>query len=68
MRHVMGLALAVAMAVVLFVAGSWGYLKLLASPARSGVLPAGRGLGSCTTTRSSRGSPRCSSWACWPGS
>ena len=43
MRHVMGLALAVAMAVVLFVAGSWGYLKLLASPARSGILPAAGG-------------------------
>ena len=43
MRHVMGLALAVAMAVVLFVAGSWGYMKLLASPARSGVLPAAGG-------------------------
>ena len=42
MRHVTGL-LAVAMAVVLFVAGSWGYLKLLASPARSGVLPAAGG-------------------------
>ena len=43
MRHVMGLALAVAMAVVLFVAGSWGYLKLLANPARSGVLSAAGG-------------------------
>ena len=36
MRHVTGLALAVTMAVVLFFAGSWGYLKLLASPARRG--------------------------------
>lgn len=36
-----GVVLAVVMAAVLFFAGSWGYLKLLASPARSGVLPAG---------------------------
>jgi hypothetical protein len=43
MRHVTGVALAVVMAVVLFFAGSWGYLKLLASPAKSGVLPAAGG-------------------------
>jgi hypothetical protein len=43
MRHLIGVGLAVAMAAVLFFAGSWGYLKLLASPARSGVLPAGGG-------------------------
>jgi hypothetical protein len=43
MRHVTGVALAAAMAAVLFFAGSWGYLKLLASPARSGVLPAAGG-------------------------
>jgi len=43
MRHVTGVALAVVLAVALFFAGSWGYLKLLASPARSGVLPAAGG-------------------------
>jgi hypothetical protein len=43
MRHVTGVALAFVMAIVLFFAGSWGYLKLLASPARSGVLPAAGG-------------------------
>jgi hypothetical protein len=43
MRHVTGVALAVVMAVALFFAGSWGYLKLLGSPARSGVLPAAGG-------------------------
>jgi hypothetical protein len=40
MRHVTGVVLAVVLAAAVFFAGSWGYLKLLASPARRGVLPA----------------------------
>ena len=35
MRHLMGVALAIVMAAALFFAGSWGYLKLLASPAKA---------------------------------
>jgi hypothetical protein len=43
MRHLLGVALAIVMAAVVFFAGSWGYLKLLIGPARTGVLPAGGG-------------------------
>jgi hypothetical protein len=43
MRHLIGVALAIVMAAVVFFAGSWGYLKLLIGPARTGVLPAGGG-------------------------
>jgi hypothetical protein len=42
MRHMTGAALAVALAIVLFFAGSWGYLKLTAGRAGS-RLPAGGG-------------------------
>ena len=42
MRHLLGVALAIVMAAVVFFAGSWGYLKLLAGPANR-VLPAGGG-------------------------
>ena len=42
MRHLIGVALAIVMAAVVFFAGSWGYLKLLAGPANR-VLPAGGG-------------------------
>jgi hypothetical protein len=43
MRHVIGVALAIVMAAALFFAASWGYLKLLIGPAKSGVLPAAGG-------------------------
>jgi hypothetical protein len=43
MRHVIGVALAIGLAAAVFFAASWGYLKLLVGPARSGVLPAGGG-------------------------
>jgi len=43
MRHLIGLGLAVVMAAAVFFAASWGYLKLLSAPARSGVLPAAGG-------------------------
>jgi hypothetical protein len=43
MRHVIGVALAMVMAAALFFAASWGYLKLLIGPAKTGVLPAGGG-------------------------
>jgi hypothetical protein len=43
MRHLIGVGLAVVMAAAVFFAASWGYLKLLTGPARSGVLPAGGG-------------------------
>lgn len=43
MRHLIGVALAIVMAAVVFFAGSWGYLKLLTTPVRTGVLSAGGG-------------------------
>ncbi len=43
MRHLMGVVLAIVMAAAIFFAASWGYLKLLSSPARGTVLPAGGG-------------------------
>src|SRR5580700_5313343 len=43
MRHMIGVLLAIVMAAAVFFAASWGYLKLLAEPARSGVLPGGGG-------------------------
>jgi hypothetical protein len=43
MRHLIGVVLAIGMAAAVFFAGSWGYLKLLTSPAKAGVLPAGGG-------------------------
>ena len=43
MRHLTGVVLAIVMAAAVFFAASWGYLKLLAEPARSGVLPGGGG-------------------------
>jgi hypothetical protein len=43
MRHLIGVVLAIVMAAAVFFAGSWGYLKLLTSPAKVGALPAGGG-------------------------
>ena len=46
MRHLVGIVLAVAAAVVIFFAGGWGYLRLLRPPDTSGALaslPAGGG-------------------------
>jgi hypothetical protein len=43
MRHLIGVGLAIVMAAAVFFAASWGYLKLLTGPTRSGVLPAGGG-------------------------
>jgi hypothetical protein len=43
MRHLIGVALAIVMAAAVYFAASWGYLKLLIGPARTGVLPAGGG-------------------------
>lgn len=43
MRHLIGVVLAIVMAAAIFFAASWGYLKLLSSPARGTVLPAGGG-------------------------
>jgi len=43
MRHLIGVALAIVMAAAVFFAASWGYLKLLIGPARTGVLPAAGG-------------------------
>src|ERR1700746_1693188 len=43
MRHLIGVALAIVMAAAVYFAASWGYLKLLIGPARTGVLPAGSG-------------------------
>lgn len=46
MRHIAGIALAIAAALVLFFAGGWGYLRLLRVPAATGSLaglPAGGG-------------------------
>jgi hypothetical protein len=39
MRHLVGVLLAVVMAAAVFFVASWGYLKLLTSPARGGALP-----------------------------
>ena len=39
MRHLVGVALAIVMAAAVFFVASWGYLKLLTSPARGGALP-----------------------------
>jgi hypothetical protein len=44
MRHLVGVLLAIVMAAALYFAASWGYLKLLAEPARGGPLPAGGSL------------------------
>lgn len=41
MRHIVGIALAIVAALVLFFAGGWGYLRLLRAPAAG--LPAGGG-------------------------
>ena len=38
MRHLVGIVLAVAAAVVIFFAGGWGYLKLLRLPSSTGAL------------------------------
>ena len=43
MRHLVGVLLAIVLAAAVFFAASWGYLKLLAGPARLGALPAGGG-------------------------
>ncbi len=43
MRHLIGVVLAIVLAAAIFFAASWGYLKLLSSPARGTVLPAGGG-------------------------
>src|ERR1700683_3556191 len=43
MRHLVGVVLAIVMAAAIFFAASWGYLKLLAAPARGAALPAGGG-------------------------
>ena len=40
MRHLIGVVLAIVMAAAVFFAASWGYLKLLNGPAKTGVLPA----------------------------
>ena len=37
MRHLIGVALAIVMAAAVFFVASWGYLKLLTSPARGGA-------------------------------
>jgi hypothetical protein len=39
MRHLVGVLLAVVMAAAVFFVASWGYLKLLTSPAGGGALP-----------------------------
>jgi hypothetical protein len=39
MRHLVGVLLAIVMAAAVFFVASWGYLKLLTSPARGGALP-----------------------------
>jgi hypothetical protein len=41
MRHLIGVVLAVVMAAAVYVAASWGYLKLLTRPGRLGAMPAG---------------------------
>jgi hypothetical protein len=38
MRHLVGIVLAVAAAMVIFFAGGWGYLKLLRAPSSTGAL------------------------------
>ena len=43
MRHLMGVVLAMVMAGVLFLAGAWGYLRLMARTAPLSRLPAGGG-------------------------
>ena len=43
MRHLLGVLLAIVLAVAVFFAGSWGYLKLLIGPAKLSALPAGGG-------------------------
>jgi hypothetical protein len=44
MRHLLGVVLAIVLAVAVFFAASWGYLKLLIGPTGpSGTLPAGGG-------------------------
>jgi hypothetical protein len=43
MRHLVGVLLAIVMAAAVFFVASWGYLKLLTGPARSGVLAGGGG-------------------------
>ena len=43
MRHLVGLVLAIVLAAIVFFAASWGYLKLLIGPARTGALPGGGG-------------------------
>jgi hypothetical protein len=44
MRHLLGVALAIVLAAVVFFAASWGYLKLLIGPSGpGGALPAGGG-------------------------
>src|SRR6266849_131215 len=40
MRHVFGFGLAVVMALAMFFAGAWGYLRLLRLPAPAAGLPA----------------------------
>jgi hypothetical protein len=44
MRHLVGVILAVVMAVAVYFAASWGYLKLLTRPGRLGALQAGGSL------------------------
>jgi hypothetical protein len=43
MRHLVGVVLAIVLAAIVFFAASWGYLKLLIGPARTGALPGGGG-------------------------
>ena len=43
MRHLVGVVLAIVLAAIVFFAASWGYLKLLIGPARTGTLPGGGG-------------------------
>ena len=43
MRHLVGVALAIAMSAAVFFAASWGYLRLLVAPSSLGTLPAGGG-------------------------
>lgn len=43
MRHLAGVVLAIVMAAAVFFVASWGYIRLLILPVRSGALPAGGG-------------------------
>jgi hypothetical protein len=43
MRHLVGVILAIVLTAAIFLAASWGYLKLLIGPAGAGRLPAGGG-------------------------